>query len=176
MAFLPLGKAGCSNASLQPTTKNSDTRHNQYQPQKTSNTKHNQYHSNDTNLPMDCFLRPSGTVTGAENDDSSCLTSGVVFSEKSSGVDSFGAMMVSETSPVEVDIVLVHKLKYVNYTNFGVRRCWLGTGKWRIFVYFVPWKIPVALLPAGSGKRPWKTTSAQFFFYCCPGCHNWLES
>ena len=110
-----------------PPQKNSDTRHNQYQPQKTSNTKHNQYHSN--NLPMDCFLRPSGTVTGAEDDDSSCLTSGVVFSEKSSGVDSFGAMMVSETSPVEVDIVLVHKLKYVNYTNFGVRRCWLGTGK-----------------------------------------------
>ena len=101
-----------------PPQKNSDTRHNQYQPQKNSNTKHNQYHSNDTNLPMDCFLRPSGTVTGAEDDDSSCLTSGVVFSEKSSGVDSFGAMMVSETSPVEVDIVLVHKLKYVNYTNF----------------------------------------------------------
>ena len=59
-------------------------------------------------------------MTGAEDDDSSCLTSGVVFSEKSSGVDSFGAMMVSETSPVEVDIVLVHKLKLkcVNYTNF----------------------------------------------------------
>jgi len=87
-----------------PPQKNSDTRHNQYQPQKNSNTRHNQYHSN--NLPMDCFLRPSGTVTGAEDDDSSCLTSGVVFSEKSSGVDSFGAMMVSETSPVEVDIVL----------------------------------------------------------------------
>lgn len=85
-------KGGVSAALLQPQHKNQ-----QHQ--------HNQYHSNDTNLPMDCFLRPSGTVTGAEDEDSSCLTSGV-FSEESSGVDSCGAMMVSETSPVEVDIVL----------------------------------------------------------------------
>jgi len=131
MAFLPLGKAGCSNASLQPTTKKQ--RH-QAQPIPTTKKQQPQAqpipHSNDTNLPMDCFLRPSGTVTGAENDDSSCLTSGVVFSEKSSGVDSFGAMMVSETSPVEVDIVLVHKLKYVNYTNFGVRA--LLAGNWEM--------------------------------------------
>ena len=62
---------------------------------------------------MDCFLRPIGTVTGAEDEDSSCLTSGV-FSEDSSGVVSCGVMMVSETSPVEVDIVCTNPENSVN--------------------------------------------------------------
>ena len=91
---------GGGSAALQPQHKNQ-----QHQ--------HNQYHSNDTNLPMDCFLRPIGTVTGAEDEDSSCLTSGF-FSEESSGVVSCGATMVSETSPVEVDIVCTNPENSVN--------------------------------------------------------------
>ena len=48
------------------------------------------------NLPIDCVR-----MTGVGEEDSSCFASGELFSEGLSGVDSFGFMIVSETSPEE---------------------------------------------------------------------------